>query len=83
MTGDNHSLNKLNFVILDSIDVDYVPSIKDIKDAANDLYSVKTADCYTGIIRSQGVIDKNLIKIEQKRHLAGIAFFATARKHAK
>lgn len=66
VTGDNHSLNKLNFVILDSIDVDYVPSIKDIKEEANNLYSVKTPDNYTGIIRSQGVIDKSLIK-SQKR----------------
>jgi len=66
VTGDNHSLNKLNFVILDSIDVDYVPSIKDIKDAANNLCSVKTTDNYTGIIRSQRVIDKNLI-ISKKR----------------
>ena len=66
VTGDNHSLNKLNFVILDSIDVDYVPSIKDIKDAANNLYSVKTTDNYTGIIRSQGVIDKNLIKSKKR-----------------
>jgi TnpA family transposase len=66
VTGDNHSLNKLNFVILDSIDVDYVPSIKDIKDAANNLYSVKTTDNYTGIIRPQGVIDKNLIKSKKR-----------------
>jgi hypothetical protein len=66
VTGDNHSLNKLNFVILDSIDVDYVPSIKDIRDAANHLYSVKTADSYTGIIRSQGVIDKNLIQSKKR-----------------
>ena len=66
VTGDNHSLNQLNFVILDSIDVDYVPSIKDIKDAANNLYSVKSADSYTGIIRSQGVIDKNLIKSKKR-----------------
>jgi TnpA family transposase len=66
VTGDTHSLNQLNFVILDSIDVDYVPSIKDIKDAANNLYSVKTADNYTGIIRSQGVIDKNLIKSKKR-----------------
>ena len=68
VTGDNHSLNKLNFVILDSIDVDYVPSIKDVKEAANNLYSVKMPDTYTGIIRSQGVIDKNLIK-SQKRNI--------------
>jgi TnpA family transposase len=66
VTGDNHSLNKLNFVILDSVDVDYVPSIKDIKDAANNLYSVKTPDNYTGIIRSQGIIDKNLIKSKKR-----------------
>jgi len=66
VTGDNHSLNKLNFVILDAVDVDYVPSIKDIKDAANDLYSVKTPDNYDGIIRSQGVIDKNLIKSKKR-----------------
>jgi TnpA family transposase len=66
VTGDNHSLNKLNFVILDSIDVDYVPSIRDIKNAANNLHSVKMTDNYTGIIRSQGVIDKNLIKSKKR-----------------
>ena len=68
VTGDNHSLNKLNFVILDSIDVDYVPSIKDLKEAAKHLYSVKTPDNYTGIIQSQGVINKILIK-SQKRDI--------------
>jgi hypothetical protein len=31
VTGDNHSLNKLNFVVLDSIDVSYVPSIKNVE----------------------------------------------------
>ena len=31
VTGDNHSMNKLNFVALDSIDVDYVPSIKNVR----------------------------------------------------
>ncbi|CAO5682395.1 MAG: Tn3 family transposase ISPsy30 [Holosporales bacterium] len=66
VTGDGHSLNKHNFIILDSIDVDYVPSIKDIKEAANQLYSVKSPNHYKGIIRSQGVIDKKLIK-SQKR----------------
>ncbi|WP_339057663.1 Tn3 family transposase [Candidatus Regiella endosymbiont of Tuberolachnus salignus] len=66
VTGDNHSLNKLNFVILDSIDVDYVPGIKDIREAANDLYSVKTPDNYTGIIRPKGSIDKNLIKAQKR-----------------
>ena len=66
VTGDNHSINKLNFVVLDSIDVDYVPSIKDIKEAANNLYSSKSIDNYSGIIRPKGVINKSLIQ-EEKR----------------
>jgi TnpA family transposase len=66
VTGDNHSLNKLNFVILDSIDVDYVPSIKDIKEASNHLYSVKPPDSYEGFFLSQGVIDKNLIRTHKR-----------------
>ena len=66
VTGDNHSLNQLNFVILDSIGVDYAPSIKDIKEAANDLYSVKPVDHYTGIIRPKGVINKDLIPSEKR-----------------
>jgi hypothetical protein len=66
VTGDNHSLNKLNFVILDSIDVEYVPSIKDIKEATNDLYSVKTPDHYTGIITPKGIIDKNRIEAQER-----------------
>ena len=66
VTGDNHSLNQLNFVMLDSIDVDYVPSIKDVKEAANNLYSAKSIDNYSGIIRPKWVINKSLIQ-EEKR----------------
>lgn len=66
VTGDNHSLNKLNFVILDAIDVAYVPNIKDVKEAANSLYSIKNPNSYNGFIRSQGTIDTTLIK-RQKR----------------
>ncbi|MDF1931872.1 Tn3 family transposase [Legionella pneumophila] len=66
VTGDNHSLNQLNFVILDSIDIEYVPSIKNVKEATNDLFSVKSVDHYTGIIRPSGVIDKGLIKAEER-----------------
>ena len=36
----NHSLNKLNFVTLDSIDVDYVPSIKNVRETADKDYYV-------------------------------------------
>lgn len=66
VTGDNHSLNKLNFIALDSIDVDYAPSIKNVKEAANDLYSVKAPDKYTGILRPKATINVDRIK-SQKR----------------
>jgi hypothetical protein len=66
VTGDNHSLNQLNFVILDSIDVNYIPSIKDVREAANHLYSTKPVDHYTGIIRPKWAINTDLIKKEKR-----------------
>jgi hypothetical protein len=66
VTGDNHSLNQLNFVILDAIGIDYVPSIKNIKEAANDLFSFKSKNNHTGIIRAKGVIDVDLIRPERR-----------------
>lgn len=71
VTGDSHSLNQLNFVILDSINVDYVPSIKDIKEAANNLSSVKPVSHYTGIIHPKEVINSELIR-SQKREILRI-----------
>ena len=61
VTGDNHSINQLNFVILDAIGVDYVPSIKNIKEASDDLFSFKSNLNYTGIIRPKGVIDVDCV----------------------
>ncbi|HIF0232314.1 Tn3 family transposase [Legionella bozemanae] len=40
----------------------YVPSIKDIKEACSDLFSVNPIDNYTGIIRPRGVINVPLIR---------------------
>jgi len=66
VTGDNHSLNQLNFVALDSIDVEYVPSIKNIREAANDLYSVKSPGDYTGILTPKGKINADRIRSQKK-----------------
>ena len=66
VTGDNHSKNQLNHVVLDSIDVDYVPCIKNIQEAANDLYSLKSPSCYTGILKPKAAIDVELIRSEKK-----------------
>lgn len=68
VTGDNHSLNKLNFVALDSIDVTYVPSIKNVREAAGDLYSVKPPDSYTGLLQPKDQIKIDIIK-SQKRNV--------------
>lgn len=62
VTGDNHSVNKFNYVFLDSINVAYVPSIKNIRGAADDLYSVKDPDYYTGILKPKDKIDDERIR---------------------
>jgi TnpA family transposase len=66
VTGDNHSLNKLNFVALDSIDVDYVPSIKNVRDAADDIYTAKALDYDTGIFKPKGVINVDRIRSQRR-----------------
>lgn len=66
VTGDNHSLNKLNFVTLDSIDVDYVPSIKDVRDAADDIYTAKALSYNTGILKPKGVINVERIRSQRR-----------------
>lgn len=66
VTGDNHSLNKLNFVTLDSIDVSYVPSIKNVRNAADDLYSVQPLENYTGLIRPKNVINVERIRAQRR-----------------
>ena len=66
VTGDNHSLNKLNFVALDSIDVDYVPSIKNVRDAADDIYTAKALEYDTGVFKPKGVINVNRIRSQRR-----------------
>ena len=62
VTGDNHSINPINFVELDSIDVGYLPSIKNIKEAANNIYSSTDPSNYSGLITPKAKINKDLIK---------------------
>ena len=66
VTGDNHSLNKLNFVALDSIDVDYVPSIKNVREAADDLYAAQPLDYDTDILKPKGTIDVERIRSQRR-----------------
>jgi TnpA family transposase len=69
VTGDNHSLNKSNFVTLDVIDVAYLPGIKNIKEAAKYLYSVDSPDNYTGILQPKEQIKPERIKTQKRKLL--------------
>lgn len=66
VTGDNHSLNKLNFVALDSIDVSYVPSIKNVRAASEELYSATPTRYNKGPLRPAGTIRVDLIKSQTR-----------------
>ena len=66
VTGDNHSINPVNFVVLDSVDVGYMPSIKNIKSEAEKLYSHKSPSLYTGLIKPKAQIDVALIKSNKR-----------------
>ncbi|NQY65063.1 MAG: Tn3 family transposase [Alteromonadaceae bacterium] len=68
VTGDNHSVNQLNFVALDMIDIEFIPSIKKIKAEAEKLYSVKDPKEFEGIIKPIGTINVDRIK----KHKRGI-----------
>ena len=67
VTGDNHSFNQLNFQALDAINVDFIPNIKDLKKATEDLYSVDDVNNYTGIIKPIGSIKVDRFKKQEKQ----------------
>ena len=66
VTGDNHSINPINFIVLDSVDVGYLPSIKNIKYEAEQLCSNKPIAQYTGLIKAKTQIDISLIKSNKR-----------------
>lgn len=66
VTGDGHSINQTSFVTLDSIDVKFIPSIKNIRMEAEKLHSVNNPDQYHGLIKSSGKINKSLIQSEKR-----------------
>ena len=55
-------MNKLNYLILDTIGVDFVPNIKNIHKEAQNLYSVRKVKKYKGIIKPVGSIRIGKIK---------------------
>lgn len=66
VTGDGHSMNKYNFVFLESIGVSYVPSINNIREAANNLYSVNDPENYSGLLKPKDKINIERIRKEKR-----------------
>ena len=66
ITGDNHSINKYNFVFLDAIDVNYVPNIKNVREAADEIYSVKELENFNWVLKAKSQINVKRIKNEKR-----------------
>ncbi|PIR10252.1 MAG: transposase, partial [Gammaproteobacteria bacterium CG11_big_fil_rev_8_21_14_0_20_46_22] len=66
VTGDGHSINQTSFVTLDSIDVEFIPGINNIRMEAEKLFSVNDPDQYHGLITPSDKINKALIKSEKR-----------------
>ena len=67
ITSDNYILNQVNFLALDAINVEYIASIKNIKSAAEDLYSYEETDCYQELIKADAQINIDRIKNEERQ----------------
>ncbi len=65
VTGDNHSLNQLNFLVLDSIDVEYVPSIKSIREASENLCAPEVKKYGEGFLQPKTGVDIDLIRSQK------------------
>lgn len=69
VTGDNHSMNKYNFVFLGAINVNYVPNIKNIREAADNIYYTNSQGHDNAILEAKGKINIQLIKSEKREIL--------------
>ncbi len=66
VAGDGHSINQTSFVTLDSIDVEFIPTINNIRLEAEKLLSVNNPDQYHGLIKPSDKINTSLIKSENR-----------------
>ena len=66
ITGDNHSINQMNYMATDVIDTRFIPNIKQVREEADKLYCVGDPKEYAGFITPCGEIDMDLIKSESR-----------------
>ena len=69
LTGDNHSINQMNFVALDAINTEFTPSFASLKDQVNTLYSTRPVDEYSGFFKPKSQVDISLIKSQEREIL--------------
>jgi len=65
ITGDNHTVNKLNFLALDAIDVQFMPAFN-VKAQSEKLYCTRNIDLYNGLISPKSKVNLNLIRREER-----------------
>ena len=61
LSGDTHTVNKLNFAFLDVIDKKFVPRYTKINRKKDKLYGFKPLNCYKGLIKPTKKVTDNLI----------------------
>ena len=83
VTGDNHSLNKLNFVALDAIDVDYVPSIKNVRGGLRRPLCPETRRACRVPAATCRNHQSGFDQITKQRDTARLAIVDTARKYSE
>lgn len=67
LTGDNHTVNQINFIALDVIDTEFIPSIKNIREASYSLYCMRDPELYNdGLITPKGKINRSLIESQER-----------------
>ena len=66
ITGDTHAINQLNFVGMDLIDTEFIPNIKQIRAAAEKIYSASKLENNDNMLKPCGTINKKLILSEKR-----------------
>ena len=65
VTGDGHSINKLNYLVLDAIGVNFMPNIKNLHEATQNLYCVRPKRNYKDIITPKDRIKVKSIRLKR------------------
>lgn len=66
VTGDGHSRNQCNYLVLDAISIAYIPCIGHIVEETKKLVGTKPLDSYTGFLKPSSISDIALIRSQER-----------------